>query len=140
MLLIQRPRRMIMRKNAMKNLTAAAFLVMFLAPALVLAQPNWPYIPFNSLGYQYQFVKSNDGKVTSFSDPAKKDSEIGGWATTPAGQGAWGTLNKPGTDPCPLNISSNIKIIWPSGRDVLIRRWIDSTDLAGGSNVRITVA
>ena len=110
----------------MKNLTVAVLLLTLLAPALGFAQANREYIPFNSLSYQYQFVKAADGKVKTFSDPAKTDGSIGGWATTPAGQGAWGTLNKPGTDPCPLNISSNIKITWPSGRDVLIRRWIDA--------------
>ncbi|MBP1649259.1 MAG: protein,putative collagen-binding protein,Calx-beta, partial [Bacteroidetes bacterium] len=140
MLLLLKPSRTINGKTSMKHVTLSVLLAMTIAPALGFAQQDKVFIPFNGVLYQYQFVKSTDTKTKTFSDPTKTDATIGGWATTPSAQGAWGTLNKPGTDPCPLNIADNIKITWPSGRDVLIRRWIDADSLAGASNVRITVA
>ncbi|MGB5872436.1 MAG: right-handed parallel beta-helix repeat-containing protein, partial [Bacteroidota bacterium] len=123
----------------MKKLTLFALLAAWLAPAIAYAQVDRPIVNYNDEGYKYQFVKSRDGKTGTFYDPGKSDEAIGGWED-PDGQGAWGTLNKPKSDPCPLNIPEQINVKWPSSRDLLIRRWIDESEIGAIQNVRVNVA
>ena len=99
----------------MKKLTLFALLAAWLAPAIGYAQVDQPIVTYNAQGYKYQFVKSRDKKTGTFYNPGESDEAIGGWED-PDGQGAWGTLNKPNSDPCPLNISKQVNVKWPSSR------------------------
>ena len=58
-----------------------------------------------------------------------------GWS---CGDGAFGTLNNTSSPPCPLNDAAHVKTIWPSSKDILIRRHISLP--AGARNVTVKAA
>ena len=135
-------------KILMKKLALIAGLAACLIPATGIAQRDVVIADFgnyrvgeNGETYKFQFVKANNSKTVDFKSPTFSDAAIGGW-TSKLVQGSWGTLNKPRTDPCPLNIPELIKpeLIWPSGRDLLIRIWIDESEVGVLENVRVSVA
>ena len=119
----------------MKRALIALVALFMLIPAAGPAQTTnrTVFLPFLSKNYKYQFVKSGATVASKF---YKTGSDTGtGWST---GNGAFGTLNNTSSPPCPLNDTAHIKTLWPSSRDLLIRRHLSIP--AGARNVVIAVA
>ncbi len=80
-------------------------------------------------GYRYQFVTQRSTLISKF---YKVSSDTGtGWLL---GNGAFGTINST----CPISNPANVKTIWPSNRDVLVRKHFYLPP--GASNVKVNLA
>jgi uncharacterized repeat protein (TIGR02543 family) len=108
-------------------------LTLSLVPIVGYGQGNTTFVPFLATGYTYQFVSQGSSLTQKF---YKLGPDTGtGWSR---GNGAFGTLNNTSSPPCPLNDAAHVKTIWPSSKDVLIRRHIVLP--AGTKNVKVKVA
>ena len=121
--------------SAMKKLIAFLFALLLIVPAAALGQTNVVLLPYGSGGYKYQFVKSNSSTITSGVFYTNGWNESG---CSSNGFAAFGTLNNTSSPPCPLNDATHIKTIWPSSKDLIVRKRV--TVPAGAQNVRVKVA
>ncbi len=113
----------------------ALLALLLLAPAISLGQANKMFVPFLSRGYKTLFVKNNSSFVNTF---YLYNGEAGaGFYDTSA---AYGTFNNTNSPPCPLNDQSlgYVRTLWPSSRDLLLKRYIAFP--AGTRNVKVRVA
>ncbi|MBK7258182.1 MAG: hypothetical protein IPI01_10340 [Ignavibacteriae bacterium] len=107
-----------MKRSSHRNVAA---LLMLMPASESSAQTTPERSSFrSSQRYTYQFTNAGASVTAKF---YKLGSDTGtGWTR---GDGAFGTLNKTSSPPCPLNDTAHIKTIWPSSRDLLIRRHLD---------------
>ena len=117
----------------MKRLTALCCLMLFAALDPAAAQVGKEFIPFLATGYRYQFVKGDDKYMSKYTNTGI--DTCSGWST---GNAAFGTLNNTTSPPCPLNDAAHVKTIWPSSRDLVVRKHF--TLPAGTRNLKVRVA
>ncbi len=119
----------------MKKLIAFLFPLLLIVPAAALGQTNVVLLPYGSGGYKYQFAQSTSSTITSGIFYTNGWNESG---CSSNGVAAFGTLNSAGTPPCLLNDATHIKTIWPTTKDLIVRKRV--TVPAGAQNVRVKVA
>lgn len=109
-------------------------LALLCASMSLFGQSGQVLVPYKDGGYVYQFVKPTSTIITtsSFANPSSSESGC------TVGRGAFGTLNNTTSPPCPLNDTSNVHTIWPSSKDLVIRKHISLPNKA--RNVKIYVA
>ncbi|TSA24983.1 hypothetical protein D4R75_00385, partial [bacterium] len=107
-----------------------AFVV--LSPSFAFSQLNKVFIPYQAQGFKFLAAKSGSAVIQGFPSPTCYDDD---WTTV---NGAFGTLNNTSSPPCPLNDAAHVKTIWPSSRDILVRKHF--TVPAGTRNARVSVA
>ena len=117
----------------MNSRTLLFGIALCLVSLAAFGQSESVFLPFGDAGYSYQFVKSQSSLIQKF---YKTSSDTGtGWS---AGRGAFGTLNNTTSPPCPLNDTAHVKTIWPSSKDLLIRKHIVLP--SGVRNAKVHVA